>query len=61
MTTELSITAIMWFAGCAVLSGQTVLLVLLFRAFRTSAPPVTVNVVAGSADDVVQAGSIGPG
>lgn len=61
MTNALSITAIMWFAGCAILSGQAVLLVLLWRALRTCAPPVTVNVVAGTAGGVVQAGSVGPG
>ncbi|MFD0205485.1 MULTISPECIES: hypothetical protein [Saccharothrix] len=61
MTNELSITAIMWFTVCAVLSAQAVLLVMLCRALRTAPPPVTVNVVAGSAEDIVQAGSIGTG
>ncbi len=61
MTNELSITAIMWFAVCVLLSGQTVLLVVLCRALRPATSPVTVNVVSGSAEDVVQAGSIGPG
>ncbi|GAA1276155.1 hypothetical protein [Saccharothrix xinjiangensis] len=58
MGNESVITAILWAVGCLALLAQAALLVVVCRVTRS---PVTVNVVAGSAADVVQAGSVGDG
>lgn len=52
------VTAIMWFAVCFVLLGQTILLVVVHKGLGPPVPLVTVNVVAGSVEDVVQSGAI---
>jgi hypothetical protein len=58
MTNELSITAIMWFVLCGLVLGQMALIVAVRRGLHPPATPVTINVVAGSAENVLQAGSI---